>query len=72
MRKKESMNGKVDLEAPITTSLGADLFVKQMTEAARGEGMKALQRKALAMMPLTEETVQSFYDGTRSGTAEQC
>jgi len=31
-----------------------------------------LQRRALAITPLSAETVQSFYDGTRSGTAEQC
>lgn len=34
--------------------------------------MTPLQRQSLTMMPLTEETVQSFYDGSRSGTAEQC
>lgn len=34
--------------------------------------MTLLQRNALASVPLTEATVQSFYDGSRSGTAEQC
>ena len=34
--------------------------------------MTPLQRAALASLPLTEATVESFYDGTRSGTAEQC
>ena len=34
--------------------------------------MNQLQRRALARVALSKETVQSFYDGTRSGTAEQC
>lgn len=34
--------------------------------------MNQLTSRALATVPLTAETVQSFYDGTRSGTAEQC
>lgn len=34
--------------------------------------MNQLQRKALASLPLSKETVESFYDGSRSGTAEEC
>jgi hypothetical protein len=34
--------------------------------------MNQLHRNAMVMMPLTEETVLSFYDGSRSGTPEQC
>jgi len=34
--------------------------------------MTPLQRKALACSPLTRETVESFYDGSHAGTAEQC
>lgn len=34
--------------------------------------MTPLQRKALASLALSQATVESFYDGTRSGTAEQC
>lgn len=34
--------------------------------------MTPLQRKALAGVALSEPTVESFYDGSRSGTAEQC
>ncbi len=33
---------------------------------------RELNRRALANVPLTKETVQSFWDGTRSGTPEQC
>lgn len=31
-----------------------------------------LQERALARLPLSAATIQSFYDGSRSGTAEQC
>jgi hypothetical protein len=31
-----------------------------------------LRRRAMGILPLSEQTVLSFYDGTRSGTAEQC
>jgi hypothetical protein len=34
--------------------------------------MTPLQSRALGRLPLSEATVESFYDGTRSGTAEQC
>lgn len=34
--------------------------------------MTSLEIEALKHVPLTKETVQSFYDGSRSGTAEQC
>jgi hypothetical protein len=34
--------------------------------------MTQLERNALATVPLSRETVESFYDGSRSGTAEQC
>ncbi len=34
--------------------------------------MTRLTRNALARLPLTKEAVESFYDGTRSGTAEEC
>lgn len=34
--------------------------------------MMELRRKALASLPLSEAKVASFYDGSRSGTAEQC
>ncbi len=34
--------------------------------------MTRLTRNALLRLPLSVETVESFYDGTRSGTAEEC
>ena len=34
--------------------------------------MHELKRKALATVPLTFATVEDFWDGSRSGTAEQC
>ena len=34
--------------------------------------MTDLKRKAIGRLPLTYATVESFYDGSRSGTAEQC
>ncbi len=34
--------------------------------------MSDLTRRALGTVPLSVETVQSFWDGTRSGTPEQC
>jgi hypothetical protein len=33
--------------------------------------MTGLKRNALLRLPLSENTVESFYDGSRSGTAEQ-
>ena len=34
--------------------------------------MNQLQQRSLANVPLTEETVLSFYDGSHSGTEKQC
>ncbi|MDE2100906.1 MAG: hypothetical protein KGL39_26910 [Patescibacteria group bacterium] len=34
--------------------------------------MTSLLQKALASLPLSRETVEDFYTGKRSGTAEQC
>ncbi len=34
--------------------------------------MTILEKAALASLPLSYATVESFYDGSRSGTAEQC
>ena len=34
--------------------------------------MTTLEKRALARPPLSYETVESFWDGSRSGTAEQC
>lgn len=34
--------------------------------------MTKLQRKALTTYPLSKETVESFYDGSHSGTEKQC
>ena len=34
--------------------------------------MTNLEKRALARVPLSYETVESFWDGSRSGTAEQC
>lgn len=34
--------------------------------------MTKLQHAALAHLPLSRETVESFYDGSRAGTAEKC
>jgi hypothetical protein len=34
--------------------------------------MNKLRRNALARVALTDETVQSFYDGSHSGTEKQC
>ncbi len=34
--------------------------------------MNALQRKALVTVPLSSQTVESFWDGSHSGTPEQC
>ena len=34
--------------------------------------MKPLRRAALAHVPLTEATVESFHDGTHAGTTAQC
>jgi hypothetical protein len=34
--------------------------------------MKPLVRRSLVTLPLTYETIESFYDGSRSGTAEEC
>lgn len=34
--------------------------------------MSKLQQRALGRVALSKETVESFYDGSRSGTAEQC
>lgn len=34
--------------------------------------MTDLQRRSLRYVPLTKETVQSFYDGTHSGTEKEC
>lgn len=34
--------------------------------------MHQLHRQAMASVPLSKETVQSFYDGTRFGATEQC
>lgn len=34
--------------------------------------MTNLQKSALASLPLTAATIESFWDGSRSGTAEQC
>lgn len=33
---------------------------------------RELQRRAMLTVPLSAETVLSFYDGSRSGTAEEC
>lgn len=57
-------------EADAFQYLVASLALNEMTQT--NCGMTELEKAALGTVALSKETVQSFYDGSHSGTAEQC